>query len=419
MTTGRSAGRRALALLLTAGLVAACSGGGSGDGDGNDAGAGAEAADEVAGASPEPEEFTGDDFYAVPDPLPEGDHGGLIRYEQVDEPAAGDGATHWRVMYLSESLAGDPIAVTGTVTVPDGEPPDGGRELVAIAHGTTGIADECAPSKGAGVGEGALAPLATDRGYVLATTDYEGLGTPGRHPYLVGESEGRSVLDAALAARQLPGAGVGDRFAVAGYSQGGHGALWAGQLASEWAPDLELVGTFAGAPASELPIIFGAAESMPIVGFLYMIIAGFEAAYPDEADPSLVLTDAGLEALAEVDEGCAGQVLPRLGEVPRDDLLRPGVASVEPWATLAAENDPGRVATDSPILIIHSAADDIVPAALSQILFDRMCGLGQQVERRVYDAGQDHGEAAPQAYVDGFDWIADRFAGEPASSTCP
>jgi dienelactone hydrolase len=322
-------------------------------------------------------------------------------------------------MYLSESLAGDPIAVTGTVTVPDGEPPDGGRELVAIAHGTTGIADECAPSKTAGVGEGALAPLATDRGYVLATTDYEGLGTPGRHPYLVGESEGRSVLDAALAARQLPGAGVGDRFAVAGYSQGGHGALWAGQLASEWAPDLELVGTFAGAPASELPIIFGAAESMPIVGFLYMIIAGFEAAYPDEADPSLVLTDAGLEALAEVDEGCAGQVLPRLGELPRDDLLRPGVASVEPWATLAAENDPGRVATDSPILIIHSAADDIVPAALSQILFDRMCGLGQQVERRVYDAGQDHGEAAPQAYVDGFDWIADRFAGEPASSTCP
>jgi hypothetical protein len=413
MTTVGRAARRSLALVLAAGLVGACSGGGSGDGDG-DAGAAAEAAEEAV-ASPEPEAFTGDDFYAVPDPLPEGDHGDLIRYQQLD---GGDGATHWRVMYLSESLAGDPIAVTGTVTVPDGDAPEAGRELVAIAHGTTGIADECAPSKGDGVGEGALAGLASERGYVLAITDYEGLGTPGRHPYLVGESEGRSVLDAALAAAQLPGAEVGDRFAVAGYSQGGHGALWAGQLAEEWAPDLELVGTFAGAPATELPLIFGAAESMPIVGFLYMIIAGFEAAYPDEADPSDVLTDAGLEALAEVDDGCAGEVLPRLGALAREDLLRPGVGSVEPWATLAAENDPGRVATDSPILIIHSAADDVVPAALSQILFDRMCGLGQQVERRVYDAGQGHGEAAPQAYLDGFAWIGDRFAGAPATSNC-
>ncbi|HEX6424458.1 MAG TPA: lipase family protein [Acidimicrobiales bacterium] len=411
-TRGRRAARRALALVLAACLVGAC----TGDGDG-DARGGAEAADEKP-ASPEPEAFTGDDFYALPDPLPEGDHGDLIRYQQVDGPEGGDGATHWRVMYLSESLSGDPIAVTGTVTVPDGDPPEAGRELVAIAHGTTGIADECAPSKGDGVGEGALAGLASERGYVLAITDYEGLGTPGRHPYLVGESEGRSVLDAALAAAQVPGAEVGDRFAVAGYSQGGHGALWAGQLAEEWAPDLELVGTFAGAPATELPLIFGAAESMPIVGFLYMIIAGFEAAYPDEADPSVVLTDAGLEALAEVDDGCAGEVLPRLGALPREDLLRPGVGSVEPWATLAAENDPGRVVTDSPILIVHSAADDVVPAALSQILFDRMCGLGQQVERRVYDTGQGHGEAAPQAYVDGFDWIGDRFAGEPATSTC-
>ena len=96
-----------------------------------------------------PEAFTGEDFYAVPDPLPAGDHGDLIRYEQVEPAAGGEdsaGATTWRIMYLSESLAGEPIAVTGTVAVPGGEAPDGGRDLVTDAHGTTGIADECAPS---------------------------------------------------------------------------------------------------------------------------------------------------------------------------------------------------------------------------------------------------------------------------------
>ena len=405
--------RPAIAVVLAMSLAAACSGSAGGDDAGPDARSQAE---ERVAAALEP--FTGDDFYAVPDPLPEGDHGDLIRYEQIEDAPA-DRATQWRVMYLSESVAGDPIAVTGTVTVPGGEAPAGGRELVTVAHGTTGIADECAPSKESGAAEGALASTAVDRGYVLAVTDYEGLGTPGRHPYLVGESEGRSVLDAALAAAQLPGADVGPRFAIAGYSQGGHGALWAGQLADEWVPGLDLVGTFAGAPASELPVIFTAAGSLPVAGFLYMIIAGFEAAYPGQADPSLLLTPAGIDVLDEVDDGCVSDVVSRIAELPSDDLLKPGVGSIEPWATLAAENDPGRVATDTPILVVHSAADTVVPAALSELMVERMCGLGQQVERRVYDTGQDHGEAAPQAFVDGFDWIDARFAGEPATSTCP
>ena len=40
-------------------------------------------------------------------------------------------------------------------------------------------------------------------GYAVAETDYEGLGTPGVHPYLIGSSEGRSVLDIVRAAREI------------------------------------------------------------------------------------------------------------------------------------------------------------------------------------------------------------------------
>ena len=406
---GRFAG--ALAVVIVAAMAAACSGSSSSSSPDETTEADAPATEQVAATEP----FTGGDFYAVPDPLPEGEHGTLIRYEPLPSE---DGGGLYRVMYLSEDVAGEPIAVTGVVGVPDGPAPEGGRQVVALAHGTTGVADECAPSKDAsGRGLALLQPF-LDAGYLVAHTDYEGLGTPGRHPYLVGESEGRGVLDAATAARSLPEADAGDQLAVFGYSQGGHGALWAGQLAPEWAPEYELVGTVAGAPATELPLIFGAAGRLRIAGFLYMIIAGFNDAYPD-APLSDVLTPAGEAELAAVDQGCTGDVLGHFASLDATQLLVPDGAATGPWARLAEDNNPGNVKTDDPILVLHSAADETVPAALSAALFERMCGLGQVAERRVYDDGHGHVQAAPGAVVDGLAWIQQRFAGEEAVSTCP
>jgi Secretory lipase len=405
--------RRSVALLVAGALIAACSGGSDGSGGSGEAGAVDESA---AAAGRGPEEFDGGDFYAAPDPVPDDDHGTLLRYQAVDDLDVG-GATAWRIMYVSESLEGDPIVVTGTALVPPGEAPSGGRPVLTIAHGTSGIADECAPSKDPAATELSLMRPFVDAGYLVVLSDYEGLGTPGRHPYLVGESEGRGVLDAAVAAGHLPDADAGDQLSIFGYSQGGHGALWAGQLAAAWAPHYELVGTVAGAPATELPIIFSAAGSLPIAGFLYMIIAGFAEAYP-EADPALVLTPAGEAELPQVDEGCVADVIRHFADTPNAELLKPDLASVEPWADLEAGNDPGRVATDSPILIVHSAADDVVPAALSQRLVQRMCAEGQVVERRVYDKGQGHVEAAPDAVSDAFEWLQQRAAGGGPVSTC-
>jgi fermentation-respiration switch protein FrsA (DUF1100 family) len=405
--------RRAAGSLLVVTLLALVTGCSGGD----------DASDADDTAVPEPtiiaEEHPGDDFYTPPDPLPEGEHGTLLRYQPVDGYDVG-GAAAWRVMYLSESLEGDPIAVTGSVLVPTGDAPAEGRKLVTIAHGTTGIADECAPSHNPTTSELTLASASfTQAGYVVAMTDYEGLGTPGRHPYLVGDSEGRSVLDAATAAGQLPDAEVGDRYAIIGYSQGGHGALFAGQLAEDWGPDLELVGTVAGAPATELPVIFAAGGSGIIGGFAFMIVGGFEAAYPD-ADISTLLTPAGESALPEVDHGCTGQVIASIAAHGDEQLFQPDYTSAEPWADLAEENTPGHVITDTPILILHSAADDLVPVGLSQVLFDRLCEGGQTVERRVYDLGKGHGPAAIDAYADGFTWI-DSLMNQTAQpkSTCP
>jgi len=430
--TSRTRLRPLLVLLVAALLLAAsCSDDSSGGATGEAGGAGAsttaaaeedgsssEAAD---GTSPEvsldaPVEVETDDaLYAVPDPIPAGDHGTLLKYQEIS-PSPVEGATTYRVMYLSESLEGEPIVVTGVTVVPDAAAPADGRTTLTIAHGTSGIADECAPSKEAEGGELLLAGLAVSRGWIMTLTDYEGMGTPGRHPYLVGESEGRSTIDAALAAGALPDAEQGSALAIAGYSQGGHGALFAGEIAPEWAPDLDVIGTFAGAPATELDVIMKAAGG--VVGFGMMIVAGYEAAYP-EADPSVFLTDEGVSRLDVVDEGCTGEIFSAVSDVPGSELVRAGGADEEPWASLGLENNPGQVRTEAPILIIHSDEDDVVPVGLSAALFARMCGLDQVVERRVLAGGGSHTGAAPAAYAQAMDWFDGLIEGTEPVTTCP
>jgi hypothetical protein len=94
----------------------------------------------------------------------------------------------WRVMYHSQAIDGTDIAVTGLIATPDDAAPT--HEVVTWAHGTTGIADSCAPSLNPSSSEMVLlANGLLDKGYVVTATDYEGLGTPGRHPYIAGISE--------------------------------------------------------------------------------------------------------------------------------------------------------------------------------------------------------------------------------------
>src|SRR4029079_13844509 len=96
--------------------------------------------------------------------------------------------------------------------------------------------------------------IAVGEGWTFVATDYEGLGTPGVHPYLVGLSEARGVLDIVRSAQQLPTSGVSadSPVMIFGHSQGGGAALFAAEQAATWAPELHVVGTAAGAPAGDL-----------------------------------------------------------------------------------------------------------------------------------------------------------------------
>jgi hypothetical protein len=186
-------------------------------------------------------------------PVPGAPPGTLIAVEPYSPSVPG--AAAYRVIYNSTDIYGAPIPVSGVIYIPLAAAPQQGRNIVAWAHPTTGIAQGCAPLLDNGaLGASTLAQSIPGLdafiadGDIVAATDYPGLGAAGVHPYLIGDGEGRSIIDSVRAARTLPGADISGKCVVWGHSQGGQAALFAGQITNSYAPELKLVGVAAAAP---------------------------------------------------------------------------------------------------------------------------------------------------------------------------
>lgn len=365
------------------------------------------------------EATTSGDFYQPPRPLPSKVPGTLIRAEPMEPFAANSLA--WRVLYVSKAVDGTPIAVSGMVAAPAEPAPLGGRDVVSWAHGLTGVADRCAPSKGFrfyGHDFYELAPEIVAAGYVGVATDYEGLGTPGMHPYLVGPSEGRGVLDIVRAAKQIDEAGAGNRFVIWGLSQGGHAALFAGEIAPRWAPELGLLGVIAVAAGSELQTIVMTGPLFPRTRFVHWYLGlAFEAAYSElsTSDIFSAQTMSAIDSLVEA-EACLEEV-----EAAGIDFEGP-VYSTNPleladWPDRLLESSPGYVRTEVPVLMLQSEDDPSVPILLTNALYERLCAIGTEVDYRVFE-GLGHDETSKANVALMLEWTAARFAGNSTSPTC-
>lgn len=361
----------------------------------------------------------GESFYDLPE-VPAAGPGRLARIDPIDLRA---GVRGWRVLYHSTSLDGRDIVVSGLVFAPEA-PATGPRPVVAWGHGSVGLGDSCAPSRSPAdlAGSSILSDL-LNRGYVVAATDYEGLGTPGPHPWLVGLSEGRGVLDSVRAARQIPEAGAGNRFLALGGSQGGGAVLFAGELAAGYAEELELMGVVAAAPAAELDLLAMLPEGnlTAATGFVVMGAFGFKAAYP-ELDLQAILQPEVIAQQERVERLCQEEIGSRFRTTRLDRVLKTSPAEVEGWAQAITENTPGRTKTPAPIFLVHGEADQVVPVEVSRLLFDRLCGLGGVAQLQTY-RGADHVGVIRAAGPDVLAWIDARNAGKevserPEARTC-
>jgi acetyl esterase/lipase len=343
-----------------------------------------------------------------------GGPGTLIAANAISDAPAG--MNGYKLRYKSVSSAGASIEVTGLAYIPKAKAPAGGWPVLSYAHGTVGLADRCTPSNNISAIENTVAGAFGALGFVVVASDYEGLSTPGRHPYIVGVSEGRGVLDIVRAARQIPGATVSNRFVTWGHSQGGHAALFAGELAPSWAPELKLLGVVAGAPPSQLSNVGDSVSTSPFRGYLFMVAAGLQA-----ADPTLnfndVLTTKAQELLPVMDTGCNSEIFAAFNSVPMDQLLIKDGLLRDPWKSALAANEPGKVKTNAPILIVHGDKDEQIPVATSAALKKKLCALGGSVERKIYP-GQDHGGAALASLFEVAAWLSLRVAGVPATNGC-
>ena len=357
-------------------------------------------------------------FYTPPVPLPT-KLGTVIRSEPLGVTVPG--ATAYRILYVSQTADGTLAVSGGELFVPTSPAPVGGRPVVAWAHGTVGQADRCAPSRAAGVlgdTDNWLNQMMT-LGWVVVSTDYVGLGTPGTNNYLVAQDEARDVVNSVRAARAFPGTAAGRRWVVWGHSQGGHSSLWTGHFARTLAPELTLLGAAAAAPAANLVPIMAAQWATTIGWVIGPEVAvswpGTHPGLPLEG----VLSPAGLDHYRDLADECVtgageqGLVRDTFGQT----FFASDPTTQQQWKAVAAAETVPPMPAAMPVFLAQGTADTVVLPGPNALLQEQWCAAGSTITV-LWMGGVTHEKAATTAGPDAVTWIADRFAGRPAGRTC-
>lgn len=358
--------------------------------------------------------------YVVEDPLPPGAPGELIAASEPTSSPAFPGAQRSELLYHSTDRTGADVAVSGTLLVPDGEPPEGGWPVISWGHGTTGVADPCAPSTTGNLFYNEYAQQVNwflDAGYAVAATDYIGLGTPGLHSYSVGEDLGNAVADIVPATHELSDDLSPTWYAV-GHSEGGQATLFATRSASRH-PDYPLAASVAMAPSSHLgaALPFIAAGELPadVVYGLYLLVG--LSTVDQSVDPAQLVGPAGAAVLDHVTtQDCLLDTLADLHQEEASsifDLDPDEMARLS--AVLAEVGDPDQEPTTGPLLIVQGETDRDIPAAITAELVQSLRAQGVDVTERVYP-GLDHDTVLGPSVCETLSWLAEH--GGPAVSDC-
>jgi len=362
-------------------------------------------------------------FFDWPDLSPAIAAGTLLRYQRMSLPAFYR-AKAWRILYMTRDYADRPILSSGMVVLSGYAATNPAtRDIVAWAHPTTGVARKCAPSlrqspTNSIVGFNDLIPA----GYIIAATDYPGLGTAGPMGYLVGKGQGQAVIDSVRAARQIPEVGGSNRYALWGYSQGGHAVLFAAGMASAYAPELKLVGVAAAAPPTNLVSLLsetiGTLEGRILAA---MTLESWSVKY--DVPLGTLVDNHVARVVSAVTSNCVDDLGGKLDAVAaekplKDKFLAYNPATQPPWSSFMTANSISRLPSGIPAFIAQGKSDQIVHRDVTQQFVQAQCAAGIAVKYLTLD-GMDHGGTAKASSSPAIAWIGDRFAGKTAPSSCP
>ena len=330
-------------------------------------------------------------FYVPPQSI-SGASGNIIRSRAsvlASDPvgkAPVPGVKSTQVLYNSTDAQGHAIAVSGTVLVPTSPYFGiGGRPLITFAVGTRGLGQDCAPSYSLSEGtdyEFNSINAALQKGYAVSVTDYQGLGTPGPHTYMVGKSMGHAVLDMARAAERLPGTGLSTSTPVGiwGYSEGGAAAGWAAEQAASYAPELNLKGVAMGGVPADLLAVASMLDGSAFLSLELMTAVGYNKAYP-ELNLNSYLNQAGKDLLTTANKTCfvsldgfgqiAGTAYKHVSDFTTSDPLANAT-----WKARLNENKLGSGKPTVPVFQYHAVSDNLVQFAQADTLHKTYCAKG-------------------------------------------
>ncbi|NDY84062.1 lipase [Orrella sp. NBD-18] len=400
-------------------------------------------------------------FYeAVMKLAPEGKLGQIVKKEQI--PTSLKGTQAWKIAYISSDVAGRKTIATGLIIAPVGPAPKEGRPILAWAHGTTGAAQNCGPSQiidptrelneyflmdgnswtDFGIPNG---QAFIDEGYVVVSTDYQGLGGGGKHQYAVAATNGRDVINSARAASAMKEVGAGKKTIIYGWSQGGGATIAAASLPDYQAEqgtaadNLEYLGFVALAPedvaamlpkpptdeagASKLMNEFTQANVPNVFLFAHFMMGlwGTQAAYPD-LKLTDVLTEEGVKVADTLSSNkCVHVMADSIGYAYGDQyksLIKPQTNNSLAWIKAFVDGSVKPVKPVAPVVIYWGTKDTAVPPIMHELYQKQMCSMGASIERIQLPGEQTHfttpGVSAPM-YLS---WVKDRIAGKPVTNGC-
>lgn len=411
----------------------------------------------IATAEPPMQPF----YAAVMKMKPEGKLGQIVKQEKVATSVKG--AQAWRVAYISSDVAGHKTIATGLIVAPIGQAPAGGRPIVTWAHGTTGTAQNCGPSQiidpvvpineyflmggnsWTDYGIPAIEEFIQE-GYVIAATDYQGLGGGGVHQYALAVTNAMDTFNAARAAGSIKETGANKKVAFYGWSQGG-GAALAGAGMSEYINQtgtafdgLDMVGFIAMGPddvASFAPS--GALDQAAADKFFHDMLVGYVHNVFDFTHESMffyampaafsnlklsdVFTEDGVKAVNSIyGNKCmhvASDSMNYYFKSSYEKLLKPTPTNTMAWAEAILKTSVPPVKPIAPVQIYYGSLDTVNSPVMGKIYQEQMCKLGGNVSRLELPGEQTHFDepvVSKQFYIP---WIKDRIAGKPLASGCP
>lgn len=364
-------------------------------------------------------------FY-TPDAAIPAQPGKLIRSEpQSADTSIPEAAAAYRILYSSTDGLGEakaPIAVSGSVFIPKGEAPAGGWPLIAWAHGTVGVADICAPSnRPRSERDTKYLGHWLAQGYAIVASDYQGLGTPGGHPYLATRPEAWSVLDSIRAVQAEPTFSVGKPVVLVGQSQGGGAAFATAGEAGSYAPELDIRGTVAtGTPYFTNDTAPATRDPNAVSGVLaYSMYIMYLA---EQADPTFKIADYTSEAGKPVFESTRTQCLMDTWKMIEDGKISQAKLFAKDPTPVTVKYFPlmtySTLKVKGPLFMGTGGKDADVPPPGQERLFNDACKAGSIIEHHVYPT-LDHSGTVNGSLADSTPFVKKAFAGEPIAGNCP